>query len=398
MSVPQSSARFHALDGLRGLFALAVVMSHCPVLGHFWDLPVVHASYLAVDFFFVLSGFVISHASASGIRDLGALRAFMRRRFVRVWPLHVVVLVCFVGLELSKWLALQRGASFQYGAFEPPIFDVRALPANVLLLQGLGFFSANTWNRSSWSISTEFYTYLLFALCTLYATKALRWIAIGLCALALLILFAVVPNMDTTYDFALVRCIAGFFVGHLVYSAYLARAQSRWPSSTMEIALALMVLAFLARCGEGKLSILSPLVFALPVWCFAFERGALSRVLRSRPFQALGTWSYGIYMVHEFVFVLLVRVTRTIGKRFAADPFVDHAWGDTSSRLIAFGNVWWMDVLTVLSIASVLPVAYAAYRYVERPALRRYGKARCSRVGDELSSLALESAPLRGPE
>ncbi|MEY4509010.1 MAG: hypothetical protein RLZZ450_1132 [Pseudomonadota bacterium] len=135
--------------------------------------------------------------------------------------------------------------------------------------------------------------------------------------------------------------------------------------------MATLVLLFIATTGDSKLSILAPLVFALPVWCFAFERGVLSRLLRTRPFQALGEWSYGIYMVHEFVFVVLVRLTRTIGKRFAADPFVDHAWGDTTARLISFGNVWWMDVLTLLSVASVVPLAYLAYRFIERPAMLR---------------------------
>jgi peptidoglycan/LPS O-acetylase OafA/YrhL len=96
MQAGEPAARFRALDGLRGVFALAVVTLHCNVYGYFYDLPIVRSAYLAVDFFFVLSGFVISHASMHRLGSFRALGTFVIRRFERVWPLHAVMLACFV--------------------------------------------------------------------------------------------------------------------------------------------------------------------------------------------------------------------------------------------------------------------------------------------------------------
>src|SRR4051812_44349777 len=97
--------RYVALDGCRGVFALLVALLHFSAAGHLYDLPIVRSSYLAVDFFFVLSGLVIAHASLgrlSGARD-GLV--FVVRRFGRLWPLHAAMLVCFLGFELLKLAA-----------------------------------------------------------------------------------------------------------------------------------------------------------------------------------------------------------------------------------------------------------------------------------------------------
>jgi peptidoglycan/LPS O-acetylase OafA/YrhL len=52
--------RFGALDGLRGISAVAVALLHLPVAFHLFGSPVVREAYVFVDFFFVLSGFVIA--------------------------------------------------------------------------------------------------------------------------------------------------------------------------------------------------------------------------------------------------------------------------------------------------------------------------------------------------
>ena len=59
--------RFHVLDGWRGVCALLVALFHVNAVGHFYGLPVVRNGLLFVDFFFVLSGFVITHAYAERV-------------------------------------------------------------------------------------------------------------------------------------------------------------------------------------------------------------------------------------------------------------------------------------------------------------------------------------------
>ena len=105
MTAPPAShaqPRFLALDSLRGLLALFVVLFHLPVDSHVRDLPLVMHGYLFVDYFFVLSGFVIAHSYGSRIEDGRQGRDFLIKRVARVWPLHAVMLGLFVLLEVVR--------------------------------------------------------------------------------------------------------------------------------------------------------------------------------------------------------------------------------------------------------------------------------------------------------
>ena len=95
--------------------------------------------------------------------------------------------------------------------------SVSALVSNLLLLNGTGIHSMLTWNGPSWSLSSEFWTYLAFgALLLLYGRHI--WMALlPVVVLAPVILDLYSPHMmDTTYDFGLVRCLYGFSAGALL--------------------------------------------------------------------------------------------------------------------------------------------------------------------------------------
>src|ERR1700722_3197255 len=76
---------FSALDGLRGVAAISIVVFHYSQnLG--WEL--LPNAYLAVDFFFMLSGFVIAHAYEARLRSGQTVAEFMQRRLIRLYPLY----------------------------------------------------------------------------------------------------------------------------------------------------------------------------------------------------------------------------------------------------------------------------------------------------------------------
>jgi len=371
MQHAECAGRFRALDGLRGLFAVAVAGLHCSVYGYFYDLPLLRSAYLAVDFFFVLSGFVIAHATTTRLDSARSLWSFVVRRFGRVWPLHVVVLACFVTLELLKWLAVARGAQAHSMPFGTPDEDPLAIPAHLLLVHALHLFSSNTWNIPSWSISTEFYTYLLFGLCALTLRRWLVAVSLVLIVLSAWVLFRQVATMDTTYDWALPRCVYGFFVGYLVYRVSRRLPAPHAAGSLFELVLLIATALFMTHAARTQLSLLAPIVFAVPIWYFAFERGVVSRVLLSAPLQALGKWSYAIYLVHALVFMLVMRGFRALSRLLHADLFLVDDWsslhGD-SIVLLSFGQRWWMDVVAALAVALAVGLAYLANRFVEQPA------------------------------
>jgi peptidoglycan/LPS O-acetylase OafA/YrhL len=82
--------RFEVLDAWRGICACLVTLVHIPVAHTFYADRWFTNMQLFVDFFFVLSGFVICHAYATRVTDTRSAGGFMIRRFGRIWPLHAV--------------------------------------------------------------------------------------------------------------------------------------------------------------------------------------------------------------------------------------------------------------------------------------------------------------------
>ena len=189
MSEPQ---RFVALDAWRGIAALLVALYRLEADGYLHGLQIVQNAWLFVDFFFVLSGFVIAHAYLGRIDGKTSVRAFVIRRFGRVWPLHAVLLLVFVSMEVARLAVdLLKGnpsASFVDG--RAPI----TVLWDLMLVQALGFTGTTLWNTPAWSISTEFWTYVVFAVLCLCGRKFLVLAAPVIVVFALSIVSSFSPN------------------------------------------------------------------------------------------------------------------------------------------------------------------------------------------------------------
>lgn len=368
--------RFKVLDGWRGICAILVALYHFPALGHHYLTSFVQSSYLFVDFFFVLSGFVITYAYADALRDVSSTKTFVLRRFARLWPLHAATLLVFIIMELGKALAVYR---FHVPPDTLPFFgqnSSHAIITNIFLIQALGVHDTLTWNTPSWSISTEFYVYLVFAAVCLWSrTNFIRAaILTVLLSVAILVLFS--PNyMNVSYDFGFFRCLFGFFVGVLAYRLFAAN-QPRGPSAgtatLLEIACIIIVIGFVTTSGQGWGSLLAPIVFSLIVLIFAWERGSISRMLTTPPFQLLGLMSYSIYMVHVLVSLSIERTVAMMQKVFKVELTT---WGalDGHRRLfISFGSEWLMDALAVFFCLFVIALSYLTYKYIENPGRRMF--------------------------
>ena len=147
-----------ALTSIRGIAAWWVVLFHMRLLLVPWlpvgAIRVLDHGNLAVDLFFVLSGFVI--ALNYGERLAGDWRAtgdFLFRRFARIYPLHLLILGGF---------ALYAGGAILFGSATLAGQDPGYFLASLFLVQNWGFTDALRWNVPAWSISTEALAYLLF--------------------------------------------------------------------------------------------------------------------------------------------------------------------------------------------------------------------------------------------
>jgi hypothetical protein len=368
------TVRFRVLDGWRGLCALLVAWFHLDALGHFYRWGLIRNSFMFVDFFFVLSGFVMAHAYADELAQRRGFAQFVTRRLGRLWPLHLATLAVVIALETIKWSMTRMGhvpnvEPFTRGTKLPAILT------NVLLLNAFGIHDRDTWNGPSWSIGAEFYTYLVFAACCWLARRRLPWLSVLLAACgAAVVISRSHAYIDTTYDYGFFRCLYGFFCGVIVYRAVRMTQAARRvlpQSSVIEFACLALVFAFVSRTGGQRASYAAPLVFSLVVFVFAFEGGFVSRTMRLPAFQKLGAWSYSIYMVHAPILIALrplIKAAEQLGHTSLRTQAEDA--GGKTIELYFVGNQYGTDLFAIGFLMLVIGVAALSYRLIEEPGRR----------------------------
>jgi len=360
-----TKVRLDALDSLRGLSALMVVLFHANFSPLLYDLPIIRHSYLFVDFFFVLSGFIMYY-NYGRLTDTAAFREFIGMRFFRLYPLHFALLMIFVAA--NALYAFIRGTGHGTPAASGDNgFD---LILNLLLLNGLDI-RPPSFNTPSWSISTEFWTYVLFGSTLLgfrnvgKYTMALVFASVCLCAsFAVYLRYGVITGFTL---FLFPRCIFGFFLGALmgivVDPGKIAHTIGGSPVGAAFQAIAVIVaVSALIIVGFSPLDVLLPVLFAAVIGTFViWPHTWLTQALSTRPLLWLGKHSYSIYMVHFFVLVQMMAVLRVVFHI----PLVDNRRFELAPALgIA---------VTIFAIAIILVAASQTYRYIEDPG-RRFGR------------------------
>lgn len=381
MSAPGVAAEpkqdFAALEGWRGVCAVLVALYHfrnvfgITVNAHVASWWVVRNAYLFVDFFFVLSGFVIAASYQDRLAGrLVSLRAFLLLRLGRLYPLHVFTLGIMVLLE----------AFFRYGtagATRLSIPAAEATPAgflaNVFLVHGLHTLPQLTWNHPSWSISTEFATYVAYALLWIGLGR-LTWIASALVIVAapaaILVLHG---DINVTYDWGFLRSMLGFALGVTVFNARrrpLTTSQlgrlTRTEATVLEMLLAAAAYAFAVLAGGTIYSVAAPFLFAGVVLLFAEARGAPAAALASPPMRTLGRLSYSIYLLHFPLQQVLIYLTVLAGSSGWTWLF-DLATSPSGREAVLGRSPWVGDAAYALMLVLLVAVSAATWRGVEAP-------------------------------
>ncbi|WP_157944528.1 acyltransferase family protein [Mangrovicella endophytica] len=359
---PFGGGRFEVLDGWRGVCAAMVVLFHIPALGGLPELPLIRGGYLFVDFFFVLSGFVITHAYYARLRGAADARRFVVSRLKRTYPLHLAMLLAFLAFELLVLKTKGSAEAFQGGN------SVYALVMNLLQLHAFGTVDQLGWNYPSWSISAEFGAYVLFAAGMLLLGRRVPWLFAGVVLFATPFLLWRVGELDTTVDFGWLRCLLGFSCGALLRifawpprEASAPRCRVSWTAA--EVAMLAAVGTFVVAAGHTPLSIAAPFVFTFAVYVFAHEAGSVSAILRWRLFAFLGLISYSIYLTHAFVISRVINVATVVEGRLGLALMMERADGSKAfgpSPLVENGAA------VVILVATII-VSAVTWRLVERP-------------------------------
>ncbi|MGV0103654.1 acyltransferase [Nostoc sp. DSM 114160] len=366
-----------SLTSLRGIAALVVVVHHFSYYG----LPKTGSTlsaytnffqngYLWVDFFFILSGFIMTHVYADtfGLKvSLKNYRSYLFSRFARIYPLHIFIIFLFFGLEVVKLLFLNTSAFTGK-------FNLTALFSNIFLLQAfdlkcLPLLWCNTyWNEPAWSISVEFLIYCIFPFLLLLLLKNkfkndLIIYSSTLFCILLLITFTR-GNLDTIIGIpSIARCGLECILGIITYKIYhIGNYQKYFNLNFLAVIAITWIILIMHYYWHHFRNIHDWLVlpaFSLLILSVSINNKILiSKFLNSQLMLYIGTISYSIYMVHWFVQELLksfwlYKFHDVFGKEF------------TEYQSLTSLGVFLMIVLLTASLT---------YKYVEVPA-RNYLKS-----------------------
>lgn len=350
--------RFEALDAFRGVCASSVVVFHMALVSSLTELNFFRNSYIFVEFFFVLSGFVLAHGYA--YRDELKFKPYMTARFFRLYPLHLFMFIVFIALELLKYFAAKyANLNFNNEPFTGSTAFQEILP-NLLLIQSwVPFADSLSFNYPSWSISIEFYMYaiLFFTIVFFQSKKPIVWLFISIVAFILIFL-----DSDI-FKSSVLRGLSCFFGGAFIYTLYRKISHMKVPyriGSLIEFALIFLIIGIL-QLQINLQSILVSLLFMLTVLTFSFESGYISKVLKTPSFQYLGKLSYSIYMTHAAILFCLTSTAMVLQKVTGIEfaPMLD------SRRYLDFGNSAINNIVIVLILVIVIIVSHFTYYHIE---------------------------------
>ncbi len=350
---PSAPHYLRPLTGIRALAALLVLGTHTEQnvpLGFGALLPLFSHGYLGVDLFFVLSGFIITHVYLASLAapSRQAVQIFLWHRFIRLYPVHVTVLI---GLLMMVYVAHALHISLN----EPDQWRGSALLWHLTLLHAWGVLEVTGWNQPSWSISAEWFAYLLFpllALALILIRDRLTALLAAVAALAAMAAIFAVTGWSLINELgapSLLRISGEFLCGAALCRAVaLGKGEATMSGDGLGAGA---LLAFVVGASAGLADMALIVFLAILIFGAATSTGPFARFLGSRPLVWLGEISYSLYMVHFPLLIAIRRFWERLG--FGA-------WGTPAHSLAA-----------AITVAFVIAVAAALFYLVERPARTR---------------------------
>jgi peptidoglycan/LPS O-acetylase OafA/YrhL len=361
-------ARFEALDALRGICALLVVLFHIPIYHALKNTAAFTNLQFCVDMFFALSGFVLCHAYGRRLNHGAEGVRFAVMRLARLWPLHILMLALYVSLEVAKLVFSRADSSFALDtqAFAPGHSPFEIV-TNIFFLQSFGLHPGLSWNGVAWSAAVEFYVSILFAVIVLLFPRRQYDVFLGLCVAAGMLLYTVSPQtLFVSADWGFLRAVFSFFAGCLVYDLRLRSGSRLVAPSVWETCCVVLVMGFAVTTPSGGWQFACPMAAMIVIYVFSYDQGAISAALRNPALQKLGLWSYSIYMIHSFVFQVMKMGVSFISQKAKLDLMVWHY----DDKLVALGTPGQALLpALILSVVVVVPVAALTYRWIEKPAM-----------------------------
>ncbi len=344
---------------LRGWAALMVVLVHFRSFLHPSIDPdeitfFFTKGYLWVDFFFILSGFVLSYVY--GIehperRTFHEITHYLIARFARIYPLHLIslaaVFLFFITVALINW---GWGRAFCC-IFDDSLRTAESLVANLFLIHAWGMFDWVTWNLPSWSLSAEFFCYLVFAALLNMEGRGRKLVLVALsCAVMLYYCFylATSTDVDENFRLSIVRAASAFLIGIILFLG--RRVISTVSARCLTFIQIAAGITLLLALHFGIADVVSIGLMGLIVLVTWEDRGFLCKWLVTRPIYTIGLFSFSIYMWHYLI-------------KFIAQKDWEYYTGLPLQSSVA-GSL----ILVACMMILVVPISIWSHRFLETPA------------------------------
>lgn len=280
------------LTSLRFFAALSIVIFH-----YTYEIDALRNGlpgrfYTGVDFFFILSGFILTHSYIRAIEEgTFSARDFYIKRFARIYPVHIVTLI------LS---ALTTAATLFYWGVG---FDTGdrwgCLASSVLMVQAWGLHAKPCFNNPSWSISAEWFAYLLFPVLAVWALKKSPQVTMLLSSaaiilLCILFLYLGKPFTQLTAQ-GFIRIVPDFLLGIGLYLFGRKYSLKHAGPRAFYAIVGFMALCFVLNVPDAVIV----LVYAAVIFAAAdLSRHGAETALESDRLVFWGEASYALYMLH----------------------------------------------------------------------------------------------------
>jgi len=347
MANAHPQTQLNLIQVYRGIAAVLVLLHHTNIifqrdlqqsfLAHIFDF-----GWAGVDFFFVLSGFIICYMHRSDIGESNKVKTFLLKRFVRIYPLYWVILAAKI---LTSWLL---GLGQNTGS--KSILEI---------FKAIILFPYNDFIGVSWTLSHEVFFYILFGLLILFGFRFMLPL-IAIWAIGILINMLGGFSQDSIWNFVFNQRNIEFIFGCISAQIILKYG------SKFKLGKFLVIIGSLLVLMSATVSFLDPARKLSPVFNFGIPLtlvvlGSVSVELNNfvkvpKILLIIGNASYSIYLLHGFFINNITKVFRTLFSKLNLSTLYD--------------NTVAINIFGAITVFLSVFCGVIVYFYLEKPLLK----------------------------
>lgn len=328
---------------LRFFLSLAIVLLHFPSNSILTNNYLILNSQICVDFFFVLSGYILAFKYSKNNLNKKDFIFFIKKRFFRLYPLHLIMLIIFVFLEIIKFYLVKN---YNY-KLNREFYTGLDFIINLFFLNGFVDSIFISFNEPSWSAAIEFYVNIIFIILIYLRTRIFY----------LFIICGIFLIYNSVFNISLVltgRCFFSFFLGYYLYKI---SKNITWNSNSIILIMAIVAIYFIAtnRSDIKYYFILNPILFSIFFLLLLKleNKSVIYRITNYKVFNLLGKISYSIYMTHL--------LTNTLFRNFCIEFL--------NSKKDQFNNLIFIttpDIYIILLIFINILISFLCFNFIEK--------------------------------